>query len=364
MVAKYHIITDLQCRVLHFGTEVCTATPDKDICINLSRGKHILSFISTENSADCYNTVLEVPENDYESFIEVHLQPVANQRIQKEEEAAELKKRKEREEEVHRIKAKREAAELKKIKEREEELRRIKAESDKREHLFYTKEFENLNDYFTSLYNDRELYEVIKPQLSSELKYGWSSVSKDAVRNKSVWAISPQYDLATPFFYGIAMVGKIVELKPGYFDWKYYYIDVKGNILYELGSAEQGIAYFFGVAIIVETDINKPQFIRIVSKDGKVLYKRLLSETLTLAERPEFPIHFSTSDQSKYSVNLTFRLKDWNLDRALNHHWQEPGRITALRFNYEERHSSPAYMKTYFDSLTSIHTLIGQKTSK
>ena len=81
MEAKYHIITDLPCRVLHFGKEICIATPDEDACIFLLKGKHLLSFVSTENIADTYRIVLEVPENDMESFIEVELIPLRRARM-------------------------------------------------------------------------------------------------------------------------------------------------------------------------------------------------------------------------------------------------------------------------------------------
>lgn len=81
MEAKYHIITDLPCRVLHFGKEICIATPGEDACIFLLKGKHVLSFVSTENIADTYQIVLEVPENDIESFIEVGLIPLRRARM-------------------------------------------------------------------------------------------------------------------------------------------------------------------------------------------------------------------------------------------------------------------------------------------
>lgn len=81
MEAKYHIITDLPCRVLHFGKEICIATPGEDACIFLLKGKHVLSFVSTENIADTYRIVLEVPENDMESFIEVGLIPLRRLRM-------------------------------------------------------------------------------------------------------------------------------------------------------------------------------------------------------------------------------------------------------------------------------------------
>ena len=46
MDSIYHIETDLKCRVLHYGTEICVATPGEDVAINLRKGKHKLTFIS------------------------------------------------------------------------------------------------------------------------------------------------------------------------------------------------------------------------------------------------------------------------------------------------------------------------------
>ena len=59
--SKYHIITDLPCRVLHFGKEICIATPGEDACIELLKGRHLLSFVSTENPA-VLSTALNVPD--------------------------------------------------------------------------------------------------------------------------------------------------------------------------------------------------------------------------------------------------------------------------------------------------------------
>ena len=86
MEAKYHIITDLQCRVLHFGKEIAVASPKEDCLINLLKGRHLLSFVSTENELDNYIITFEVPDNDTEDFIKVSLLPYKLERLSKEDE--------------------------------------------------------------------------------------------------------------------------------------------------------------------------------------------------------------------------------------------------------------------------------------
>ena len=84
MEAIYHIITDLKCKVLHYGTKVATATPGEDVSISLKKGRHLLSFISTEDEKDSYQVVFDVPENDIEDYFEVCLSPYREKRIAEE----------------------------------------------------------------------------------------------------------------------------------------------------------------------------------------------------------------------------------------------------------------------------------------
>lgn len=73
MESIYHIETDLECKVLHYGNELCIATPGQDVSIKLRMGRHKLTFISTENPQVAYTIFYEVPGNDIEDFIEVDL---------------------------------------------------------------------------------------------------------------------------------------------------------------------------------------------------------------------------------------------------------------------------------------------------
>ena len=85
MESIYHIETDLECRIIHFGKEICLAIPGEDVSIMLKKGRHKLSFISTENSSDQYSIVHEVPENDIEDYISIILTPLRETRLKKEE---------------------------------------------------------------------------------------------------------------------------------------------------------------------------------------------------------------------------------------------------------------------------------------
>ncbi len=84
MESIYHIETDLVCRVLHYGTELCIAKPGQDVSISLRKGRHKLSFISTENTQDSYSIFYEAPENDIEDCIEVKLWGICRSRLIKE----------------------------------------------------------------------------------------------------------------------------------------------------------------------------------------------------------------------------------------------------------------------------------------
>ena len=80
----YHIENDIDCHVLKFGKELCIAIAGEDSVINLCKGRHKLTFVSTENKDDNYTIVYEVSENGIEDFIDVELIPVRDSRLEKE----------------------------------------------------------------------------------------------------------------------------------------------------------------------------------------------------------------------------------------------------------------------------------------
>ena len=155
MDSIYHIETDIKCKVLHYGKEICVAVPGEDVSIELRKGRHRLAFISTENPDDQYSIMYEVPENDIEDFINVKLSPYKEKRLQKEAEdrsvafwaeqkklqeikALEEQKRKKREEEIRRIRKEEEKkkAEQDAIIKQEEEKRRLWEERERRYQRF------------------------------------------------------------------------------------------------------------------------------------------------------------------------------------------------------------------------------------
>lgn len=105
--AKIHFFSDISCRVIHFGTPIAvTDATDKSVgaIARLLKGDHRLEYKSIEHEADAYTQTYNVPDNDYESFVNIELQPIKDKRKKKEEElkaeeerkAAEEKSRRER----------------------------------------------------------------------------------------------------------------------------------------------------------------------------------------------------------------------------------------------------------------------------
>ena len=161
MEAKYHVVTDIECRILHYGTEIGVATPGEDSFIMLKKGKHLLTFASAENEQDSYKVVLEVPENDIEDFIEVQLVPYRDARLIREEDERQRAVEEERrrfEEQHQREEAERERIELEKRriqeeKKRQEEERREAEERVKR----CEQELEGVNSYLSYVLNNEQL---------------------------------------------------------------------------------------------------------------------------------------------------------------------------------------------------------------
>ena len=337
MESKYHIITDLQCRVLHFGKEICIATPGEDACIELLKGRHLLSFVSTENPADSYKVEFKVPESEIEDFIEVRLEPIRQERIDNERKAEEKRRR------DNELAEQKERERLKRVKDAEE--KKIKdAEKRRIESLFYCKEFSRLNEYVSSLFENRGTCKVIIPSCLNG-KYGLLKPSYDTIaEKKQSWIITPRYDIATPFFYGVSLVGEVVEMKPGYFDWKYYYINANSKIIYELSSNEQGIAFFLGVGIIID----KHETLRFIDSDGTILYEKPAKDVISIySKRPEFPFSVFYGCSS-HTIEFCFKNKEYERELSLKNNPSlkaiSKGRgysISAYINAEKEKHNTP-----------------------
>lgn len=86
--AKIHFFSDISCRVLHFGTPIAvTDASDSTMgaVVRLLKGDHRLEYRSIEHEADSYIQDYNVPDNNYESFINIELLPVKYKRKEKEE---------------------------------------------------------------------------------------------------------------------------------------------------------------------------------------------------------------------------------------------------------------------------------------
>lgn len=106
--AVIHLFSDISCRVLRYGIPIAVtdaADTTSGAIVRLLKGRHKLEYKSIEHEDDAYSEVYTVPDNDYEDFINIILQPIKDQRKQREEEqriaeekrAAEEKERRARE---------------------------------------------------------------------------------------------------------------------------------------------------------------------------------------------------------------------------------------------------------------------------
>lgn len=87
--AKIHFFSDISCRVLHFGKPIAVtdaADTTEGAIVRLLKGSHRLEYKSIEHEADTYSEIYDVPDNDYETFVNIELQPIKDKRKKKEEE--------------------------------------------------------------------------------------------------------------------------------------------------------------------------------------------------------------------------------------------------------------------------------------
>lgn len=103
--ATIHFFSDISCRVLHFGKPIAvtdaTDTTEGAI-VRLLKGSHRLEYKSIEHEADAYSQIYDVPDNDYETFVNIELQPIKDKRKKKEEELKAEEERKAAEERARR----------------------------------------------------------------------------------------------------------------------------------------------------------------------------------------------------------------------------------------------------------------------
>ena len=103
--ATIHFFSDISCRVLHFGKPIAVtdaADTSEGSIVRLLKGNHKLEYISIEHEADAYSEIYDVPDNDYETFVKIELQPIKDKRKKKEEELKAEEERKAAEERARR----------------------------------------------------------------------------------------------------------------------------------------------------------------------------------------------------------------------------------------------------------------------
>ena len=111
--AIVRINSDIPCRILRFGKEICTVQAHDYTEIYLPKGRHRLSFISIYNTKDKVDIEKEVLDIDYEDIIDIALYSVQQMRLAKEQAEKERLER-ERQEERMRLELKRKQEEARK----------------------------------------------------------------------------------------------------------------------------------------------------------------------------------------------------------------------------------------------------------
>lgn len=107
--ATIHFFSDISCRVLHFGKPIAVTDAtdaSEGAIVRLLKGSHKLEYRSIEHEADAYSEIYDVPDNDYETFVNIELQPIKDKRKKKEEELKAEEDRKAAEERERRIRNK------------------------------------------------------------------------------------------------------------------------------------------------------------------------------------------------------------------------------------------------------------------
>lgn len=156
--AIVRINSDLPCQILRFGREVGRAGIHDYTEIYLPKGKHRLSFVSSENSFDRVDLEKEILDVEYEDIIDVYILPIKNSRIAKE------KAERDRLEQVR-------GEQIRREQERLAELRRQEEEKRKRE--------ETLKPYKIAPYLGLKFYDSVTVR-----RYGFDNPQKYIIAKK------------------------------------------------------------------------------------------------------------------------------------------------------------------------------------
>ena len=309
MDSIYHIITDVECKILHYGKEVCIAKPKDDSVILLRKGRHKLTFVSTENVNDQYSIMYEVPENDIEDCLEVELLPFRKTRLLKE--AEELKQKEE-------LKS---AQERRERQERIQELEREARRRREKERINRLKEnLEPLSEYLNSPEMRRLRYFMRVGFVPKSISMGSMGLDKlfgyfDEKTQR--WCVEPKYLSASYFEYGVAVVSEN--------GIDYQYIDSHFNPIETIPSNYIASDFCLGVGIIIQKyGVSKDRSFRVIDINGKTLFEKTFSSVLTnYLELDCFPFRFAYSSsivreslESYNRYNLSISLKNQKLSSS------------------------------------------------
>ena len=82
--AKIHFFSDISCRILSYGEQLAVTDANdkvKGAVVRFLKGRHLVEYKSIEHDADVLNTSLEIPDNDYEDYVQIELQPIKDRRL-------------------------------------------------------------------------------------------------------------------------------------------------------------------------------------------------------------------------------------------------------------------------------------------
>lgn len=105
-----HIVTDIDANIFRYGELLGTAKANEDYKIRLTKGAHLLDFVSLSDAGIRYSTSYKVENNDGEQFLSLPLADLLKKKQEEEEKAlkdAEMKRKYEEEKAIREAEIKR-----------------------------------------------------------------------------------------------------------------------------------------------------------------------------------------------------------------------------------------------------------------
>lgn len=362
MASIYHIENDIDCKVFHFGKELCIAKAGDDCVITLLKGRHKLTFESLDNSNDAYTIVFEVLEDGIEDFIDVEIASIKEGRLQREHQEqarqAELE-RKHKEEEQKRqaeIERKRKEAEQEKLAElkRQEEIR-LKQEKEIeekkliREHgIAYKRKIEAAHQLYAK-YSDVDNYMIDGLREYNGLRWHKDTNGLYCLAQHGTRLTESVFSKVSRFSCGLALVQ---------ISGRWSYVDYNGRIVHNGQEYQSGSHYYEDEALVV-----KNSKLILIDKEGNT--KQVYDDDSPLT-RINHGVHVLYEDtKGGYAINVVNVItKERIASIAIKHHLRWLG-MTWADYGYSEDHSFEGlgYKKKSYYGL-SKNGWLGLGTSK